>query len=482
MEKFGLYIDGERVPAQSGKWFETHYPYTGETWALVAEGGPEDVELAVQAAHRAFTSGPWPKTSATQRGHLLCRLADLIEQNAEELARAEMQDNGKTITEVRAQVKTLPPMYDYYGGLADKVEGAVIPADQEQFLNYTTWEPLGVVAAITPWNSPLRLMSLKLAPALAAGNTVVVKPSEFTSTSTLKLMRLVEEAGFPKGVVNVVTGFGQTVGQPLAAHPLVRKVSFTGGVEGGIKAYTTAAQGLKSVILELGGKSPNIAFPDCDLDRAAQEIAAGVFGSTGQTCVAGSRLLVHRDIHDALVERVAAAGRARRMGDPMDESTEMAPVATPPQYEKIMGYIALAKEQGATLYSGGKRATGPGLDKGFFVEPTIFTGVTPRMRIAQEEVFGPVLAVIPFETEEEAVAIANDVAFGLGSGIWTRDVARAHRVARKIQAGTVWINTYRRTNVQVPVGGFKNSGLGREAGAEMIKEYLQQKSVWVSLA
>jgi aldehyde dehydrogenase (NAD+) len=481
VKKFGLYIDGQSGPAASNKWFETSYPYTGEPWALVAEGDSRDVDRAVEAAHRAFSSGPWPKLQASQRAALLRKLADLIDDNAETLALAEMQDNGKAITEVRAQMKTLAPMYHYYAGLADKVHGDVIPADQDSFLNFTTYEPLGVIACITPWNSPLRLLSLKLAPALAAGNTAVIKPSEFTSTSTLLLMELFERAGFPPGVVNVVTGFGLAVGQPLAAHRLVRKVSFTGGVEGGIKAYGTAAEGLKSVVLELGGKSPNILFPDCDIARASEEVALGIFGSTGQTCVAGSRLLVHRSIHDEVVSRVTEIARNRRMGDPKDPNTELAPVATVPQYDKIMSYIVVAEEEGAHLHTGGKRARGEGLEKGLFIEPTIFTGVTGKMRIAQEEVFGPVLCVIPFDTESEAVALANDISFGLGAGVWTRDIARAHRVARAIQAGTVWINAYRKNAIQVPVGGYKKSGIGRESGSDTIKQYLQLKSVWVSL-
>lgn len=481
MERFPLYIAGQMVEAEGGDWFETKYPYTNETWAMVARGTAGDVDRAVRAAHGAFSDGDWPRLRPSQRGRLLLRLGDLIDENLEVLARAEMQDNGKTITEVRGQVRTLAPIYRYYAGLADKVQGSVIPGDDGQFLNYTVYDPLGVVAAITPWNSPLRLLALKLAPALAAGNTVVAKPSEFTSTSTLKFMRLVEEAGIPPGVVNVVTGFGSEVGQPLAEHPLVRKVSFTGGVDGGTRAYETAARGIKSVILELGGKSPNIVFEDADLAAAAEGAAAGVFGSTGQTCIAGSRLLVQETVHDDVVDRVVAIARSKKLGDPMDEGTEVAPVATEPQFEKIMTYIRLAEEEGAQLVTGGRRAQAPGLERGYFVEPTVFTKVRNEMRIAQEEVFGPVLCVIPFKDEVEAVSIANDVTFGLASGIWTRDLARAHRVARRLQAGTVWINSYRKNVPQVPVGGYKSSGLGREAGAEAIKEYLQTKSVWVNL-
>lgn len=480
MKRFQLFIGGEFVDSSSGKFFETEYPYTGQAWAEVAEGSAEDVNRAVAAAQAAFTTGAWPRLTATERGALLHKLGSLIESNHEKLARAEMQDNGKTITEVRNQVSSLPALYRYYAGLADKVHGQTIEVNNDKVFTYTTYEPLGVVAAITPWNSPLRLLSLKLAPALAAGNTVVVKPSEFTSTSTLLLMELINAAGFPPGVVNVVTGFGEAVGAPLVAHPLVRKVSFTGGVSGGIKSYVAAASGLKSAVLELGGKSASIVFPDRGSDTARQ-VANGIFGSTGQTCVAGSRLLVHEDIHDEFVAEVVSHAKSKRMGDPLDETTELAPMATRPQYERVMAYIREAMEQGAHLAYGGNQSTDGGTPGGLFIEPTIFTHVTPEMTIANEEIFGPVLSVIPFHDEEEAVRIANSVCFGLAAGVWTADLRRAHRLARQLQAGTVWINTYRVNAPQMPVGGYKNSGVGRESGDEAIKEYLQMKSVWIDV-
>ncbi|QRG09820.1 aldehyde dehydrogenase [Xanthobacter dioxanivorans] len=477
-----MLIAGSRRAAASGAWFDTENPFTGAAWARVARGTAEDVDAAVEAAHAAFRCGAWPGMTAADRGNLLLKLADLVDRDVERLARAEIRDNGKSIAEVRAQVKGVAAVYRYYGGLADKIEGSAIPVDDNQFLVYTRLEPLGVIVAITPWNSPLRLLSLKLGPALAAGNTVVVKPSEFTSTSTLEFMDLVAEAGFPAGVVNVVTGFGAEVGPALSTHPKVAKVSLTGGTDSGRKAYLAAAADLKTVTLELGGKSPNIVFADADLDRAAEGAAAGVFGSAGQTCIAGSRLLAHKDIAEALTTRIVTLAKARRLGDPSEEATEIGPVATRRQFEKILEYIAIAKGEGAELVTGGRQARGEGLGEGLFIEPTVFANVANTMRIAQEEVFGPVLSVIPFETEEEAIAIANDIPFGLAAALWTRDVARAHRVAAKLEAGTVWINTYRRNAPQVPVGGYKQSGIGRESGALAIKEFMQSKSVWVSLA
>ena len=372
--------------------------------------------------------------------------------------------------------------YHYYGGLADKIEGAVVPADKPDIFNYTRWEPLGVVAAIVPWNSPLLLTTWKMAPALAAGNTIVIKPSEYTSASALELMSLVEEAGFPPGVVNVVTGFGHEVGAPLIEHPLVAKVAFTGSDATGQRVYEAAARGLKRVSMELGGKSPNIVFDDANLDHAVKGVIAGIFAATGQTCIAGSRLLVQRSIHDQFLESLLAFAKTAKMGNPMQRDTQIGPITNKPQLAKVLDYIEIAKAEGATAILGGGRATRPECGDGWFVEPTIFTGVDNRMRIAQEEVFGPVLSVIPFTDEEEAIAVGNDVVYGLAAGVWTQNMRRALLMSERLQAGTIWVNTYRAVSYLSPFGGYKRSGIGRENGQEAIKEYLQLKSVWMSTA
>jgi aldehyde dehydrogenase (NAD+) len=381
-----------------------------------------------------------------------------------------------------AQTAYMAQWYYYYGGLADKIEGHVIPTDKPDMLNYTRYEPLGVVAAITPWNSPLLLTAWKLAPALAAGNTVVLKPSEFTSASVLEFMKLVELAGFPPGVVNVVTGFGAEVGMPLVEHPLVAKIAFTGSDRTGTLIYQTAAKGLKRVSMELGGKSPNIVFDDAHLDNAVKGVVSGIFAATGQTCIAGSRLLVQESIHDRFVERLVDFARTAKMGNPMSLDTQVGPVTNPPQFRKILDYIDIAHGEGAKAVLGGAKATRPECGEGWFVEPTIFTGVRNSMRIAQEEVFGPVLAVIPFRDEEDAVAVGNDVVYGLAAGVWTQSMRRAVMMAERLQAGTVWVNTYRAVSYLSPFGGYKRSGLGRESGQEMIKDYLQVKSIWISTA
>ncbi len=480
MQRYQMYIDGAYVDAASGKWFDTANPFTGETWAQVAQGGAEDVDRAVRAAHRAFTTGAWPQFTASQRGALLRKFGDLLARDARKLAELEVRDNGKLIAEMHGQLNYLPQWFYYFGGLADKVEGAVIPLDKKGFLNYTRHEPLGVVAAITPWNSPLLLTAWKLAPALAAGCTMVIKPSEFTSVSTLEFVKLFEEAGFPPGVVNVVTGFGKDVGTPLVEHELVRKIAFTGSDTTGRAINELAAKHLKHVCLELGGKSPNIVFADAKIEDAVNGVVSGIFAATGQTCIAGSRLLVQDEIHDMFMEKLLALARTARMGDPMSPDTQVGPVTTPPQYRKVLDYIDVAKKDGAKLVMGGGPATRPECGKGWFVEPTIFDDVTNGMRIAQEEVFGPVLSVIRFKDEDEAVAIANDVRFGLGAGVWTSDIGRAVRMSERIQAGTVWINTYRAVSYLSPFGGYKDSGLGRENGIEAIREYLQTKSVWIN--
>ena len=481
MVQFGNFINGSQMPPAAGRFMDTENPYTGNAWAQIARSDAADVDAAVAAARQAFAAGPWADMTAVERAALLRRLGDAVIDNVEMLAQAEVTDNGKTITEMRGQMRNVAEWFYYYGGLADKFGGEVLHTERRNFFNYTRYEPLGVIAAITPWNSPVRLLSWKLAPALAAGNTVVVKPSEFTSTSTIAFVELLTKAGLPPGVVNVVTGLGPEVGEPLVAHPQVAKVAFTGGPAGGAAVYQLAARHIKPVALELGGKSANIVFADADLDRAAVGAVTAIFGSYGQSCVAGSRLLL-----DAAIDQEAFLGRMLeviakiRFGDPMDPATEVGPVANRPQFEKILRYVDVAQSQGARLVCGGKPLAGA-QGAGLFIEPTIVADVTNDMRIAQEEVFGPILAVIRFTDEAEAIRIANGTEYGLAAGIWSRDVNRVHRVAARLEAGSVWVNTYRVTSQLSPFGGFKKSGIGREGGAEMLKSYMQTKSVWLDM-
>ncbi|MDH5342871.1 MAG: aldehyde dehydrogenase [Betaproteobacteria bacterium] len=482
LTRYKMFIGGEWLEAAGGKYFPSDNPFTGKPWAEIPRGGAEDATRAIEAAHKALTSGEWPKLTATRRGALLRKLGDLIADKSKDLAAIEVRDNGKLFAEMSAQTAYMAQWYYYYGGLADKIEGHVIPSDKPDTFNYTRYEPVGVVVGIIPWNSPLLLVAWKLAPALAAGNTVVLKPSEYTSASVLEFMKLIEQAGFPPGVVNVVTGFGAEVGTPLVEHPKVAKIAFTGSDATGQKIYAAAAKGLKRVSMELGGKSPNIVFDDAHLDNAIKGVISGIFAATGQTCIAGSRLLVQQSIHDEFVEKLVAFAKTAKMGDPMNMDTQVGPVTNPPQFEKILNYIDIAKGEGAKAVLGGARATRPECGNGWFVEPTIFTGVKNSMRIAQEEVFGPVLSVIPFKDEDEAIAIGNDVVFGLAAGVWTQNMRRAFTMAEKLQAGTVWVNTYRAVSYLSPFGGYKRSGIGRESGQEMIKEYLQTKSVWISTA
>jgi aldehyde dehydrogenase (NAD+) len=480
MKRYNMFIDGAAVEPATDSWFDSENPYTGTAWAQVAQGNADDVDNAVRAAHNAFNEGPWPEMTASQRGALLRRLGDVIADNAQRLAEIEVRDNGKLFAEMYGQLTYLPQWFYYYGGMADKIEGTVVPLDKKGYFVYTQRKPVGVVAIITPWNSPLMLLGWKLAPALAAGCTVVIKPSEFTSASTIELVELLHEAGLPRGVVNVVTGFGKDVGTPLVEHPLVRKISFTGSDVTGRVINEAAARGFKHVALELGGKSPNIVFADADLEAAANGVVSGIFAATGQTCIAGSRLLVQDSIHDEFVSALVDLARPARMGDPMSDSTEVGPITTRAQYAKVLDYVDIAQREGATIALGGSAADRPECGQGWFVEPTIFTGVDNGMRIAQEEVFGPVLAVIPFSDEDAAVEIANDVRFGLGAGVWTTDIGRAFRMADRITSGTVWVNTYRAVSYMAPFGGFKDSGLGRENGIGAVGEYLEDKTVWIN--
>jgi acyl-CoA reductase-like NAD-dependent aldehyde dehydrogenase len=472
------WIDGASCPPSTGAYLPTDNPYTGEVWAMVARGNAADADAAARSASRAFESGAWPALTPSERGRLLWKLGDLVSTHAERLAEIEQRDNGKLATEVTAQVRYMGDYFKYYAGLADKVQSAVIPTDKKGVLAYTRYEPKGVVAIITPWNSPLTLTSWKLAPALAAGCTAVVKPSEFTSASMVEFAKLFAEAGFPEGVVNVVTGLGPEVGEALVTHPLVAHIGFTGGTAAGRKIYELAARGLKTVTLELGGKSPNIVFDDADLDQAVKGVVSGIFAASGQSCQAGSRLLLQSTVHDRFVEKLVAFVREARLGDPRLPDTQIGPIATRPQFEKILSYIQIAKDEGATCVLGGRSR--PDLGAGQFIEPTIFTGVRNDMRIAQEEVFGPVLSVIPFDDEQDAIRIGNDIPFGLAAAVWTRDLRRAMLLTEKLKAGTVWVNNYRATSFTSPFGGYKESGIGRESGIDAIKEYLHTKCVWVS--
>ncbi|HEV2503621.1 MAG TPA: aldehyde dehydrogenase family protein [Mesorhizobium sp.] len=470
-----LLIDGCRVAALSGRSFETLNPATGEVLARVAEAGAEDIDVAVRSARAAF-EGPWGQMKASERGALLLKLAELIRRDEAELARLESLDSGKPISAIARQ--DLPAVLDtltYYAGMADKINGQVIPARPDA-LTYTVREPLGVVGAIIPWNFPLMIGMWKIAPALACGCTVVLKPAELTPLTALKIGDLALEAGFPVGVLNVVPGFGKVAGQALVDHPDVDKVTFTGSPVVGRQILQGAAGNLKRVTLELGGKSANIIFPDGDVDTAVKAAGSGIFFNTGQVCSAGSRILVHESIHDEVVERLAARAQSTRVGDPLETSTAMGPLVSEAQMNRVLNYIEIGRSEGASVVTGGVRRG----STGYFVEPTVFAGVRHDMRISQEEIFGPVAAVIPFKDDEDALRIANGTAYSLAAGVWTGDIARAHRFTKRLKAGTVWVNTYGPTDIRLPWGGARDSGFGREHGEAAIDNFTEPKVIWIN--
>lgn len=478
---YKMFIDGRWMDAESGKRFESINPFTGQVWATAPVAEQRDVRSAVAAARRAFDEGPWPRLTGVERARLMRRLADLLAERAEQIAVVETTDNGKLLREMSGQLKALPEWYYYFAGAADKIHGQTIPSDKPNFLIYTCHEPVGVVGAIVPWNSPLLLLTWKLAPALAAGCTFVAKPAEQTPASTLEFAAILDEAGFPAGVFNVVTG-GPQPGQALVTDSDLDKVAFTGSTNTGIEIVRTSADHLPRVTLELGGKSPNIVFGDADLDAAVNGVVAGIFAATGQTCIAGSRLLVERSIHDEMVDRLSERASSIRLGDPMDPESEMGPVAFREQLERIKEYIDVSKQEGARLVAGGTEPSNKELETGYFISPTIFADVKSSMRIAQEEIFGPVLSIMPFDTEAEAIGHANNTRYGLAAGIWTKDIQRAHRMAAAIRAGTIWVNSYRAVSHSAPFGGYGMSGYGRENGIEALREYTQVKSVWIELS
>lgn len=476
--RYDHFINGESVPPLSGEYFDSTNPATLEVLYRAARGNEADVARAVSAAAAAFENPAWRDLSQTRRGHLLRRLGDLVGEHGDELARMESEDNGKLLREMRAQLAAMPEYYYYYAGLADKIQGDTIPGSSRAMLNYTLREPLGVVGAITPWNSPLTLTTSKLAPTLATGNTIVIKPSEYTSATVLRLAALADEAGFPPGVINVVTGFGAEAGAALVDDSRLAKISFTGSTATGARIASSTASRFIGSTLELGGKSPNIVFEDADVANASMGVVAGIFAAAGQTCIAGSRVFAHKAVYDELLERVANRARSIVIGDPLLDATELGPLAFQDQRDKVASYVDLGVSEGATVLTGGGRPD-TGLS-GYFFEPTVLTDVDNSMRVVREEIFGPVAAIMPFETEEEVLRLANDSSYGLAAGIWTTNLSRAHRMASRLEAGTIWVNTYRTMSPQSPREGFKTSGVGVEHGMESIREYTRLKSIWIN--
>ena len=480
--KYQLFIDGQWVDADSGKTFTTPNPATGETFAEIAEADKADIDKAVAAARRAL-EGKWSKMSARDRGRALYKLAQLIEERAAELAELETADNGKPIREsLYVDLPQVAENFEYFAGWATKIEGETIPVPGKMF-NYTLREPVGVCGQIIPWNFPLLMAAWKLAPALAAGNTVVLKPAEQTPVTAMELGKLIQEAGFPDGVVNIVPGYGETAGAALAGPPGIDKVAFTGSTEVGKLIAKAAANNLTKVSLELGGKAPNIIFADADMEQAVNGALMSIFFNQGQVCCAGSRLFVEESVKDEFLEKFKERAQRVNVGDPMDKATQMGPQVSAEQLNRIKSYVDIARGEGATVFAGGESPKLEGsFQKGYFFQPTIFSDVKNQMRVAQEEIFGPVVSVIAFQDEDDLIKQANETLYGLSAGIWTRDIVRAHRFAKEIKAGVVWINTFNMFNAASPFGGYKQSGYGREMGKHALEMYTQIKSVWVDLS
>ena len=475
LKSFQQYIDGTFEDAT--RTFDSVNPATGAVWAKMPAASAMDVDRAVQAAHRALNEPCWAGLTASARGKLLYRLADLVAENAQQLAELETADTGKIIRETRSQIGYVAEYYRYYAGMADKIQGAYLPVDKPDMEVFLRREPVGVVAGIVPWNSQLFLSAVKLGPALAAGCTIVLKASEDGPAPLLAFARLVHQAGFPAGVVNILTGFGADCGQALTAHPLVSRIAFTGGPETARHIVRNSAENLAATSLELGGKSPVLVFDDADVESVSNAVIAGIFAATGQSCVAGSRLLVQRGMRERLLQRLIEKARAIRIGDPLDVATEMGPLATRRQRDHIEAVLAASLAAGAVLLTGGERVAG--LGEGYYFQPTIVDCPDAQVPSVAQELFGPVLSVMTFETEAQAVALANDTRYGLASGVFTRDLTRAHRLTRSLRAGIVWVNTYRAVSPIVPFGGYGLSGLGREGGLDAVLEYTRTKSVWI---
>ena len=477
VKSYQMLIDGKWVNASNGAMFESINPTNGQVWSKVPEATETDVDDAVNAAHRAFSTGPWSKMTPTERGKCLRKLGDLLAEKSEPLGRTESVDTGKMLKETRWQAKYIAEFFHFYAGCADKISGETLPIDKPDLFVFTNREPLGVVAAIVPWNSQLFLVAVKVGPALAAGNTIVLKASEHASAAMLEFGELVAEAGFPPGVVNIVTGHGEPCGKALTSHPLVARISFTGGPNAARHVLYNSAENFAEVSLELGGKSPFIVFDDANIESAVNGSVAGIFGAAGQSCVAGSRLYLHEDIADEFLERMVAIAKDIRIGDPLLEETQMGPLCTIGQLENIEKEVSQASEEGGQILHGGKR---PENFEGLFYEPTIISCASQNMKIVDTELFGPVLSVLKFRTEEEVIGLANDTVHGLAAGIFTRDSARSLRMAKAVRAGIVWVNTYRVVSPIAEFGGIKGSGYGRESGFQAMHDYTRPKTIWMN--